>query len=147
MSVSCYTAGQANPPFADNGYGDFLTDPSQTPFGDESTLCAACNLTSAEFALITDTPRFNPSTPLTIAGCVIITQPYSAGAGAAHESGTAPVAVRLTAVWFATSPSVGDGESGRGASSPGASLSRHLSGCLARRRLPFAGAQEAQRGW
>jgi hypothetical protein len=70
MSASGYTAGQATPPFADDGYGDFLSDPDPAQklylFGHEPTLCAACNLTSAEFALITSALGFDASTPLTL---------------------------------------------------------------------------------
>jgi hypothetical protein len=68
MAVAGYTAGQATPQFADDGYGDFLTDSThtQTIFGHEPTLCAACNLTSAEFALITSALGFGASTPLTL---------------------------------------------------------------------------------
>jgi ABC toxin N-terminal region/Neuraminidase-like domain/FHA domain/PA14 domain len=68
ISAAGYTAGQATPPFADDGYGDFLTNdnPAQTIFGHEPTLCAACNLTSAEFALIASALGFGPSTPLTL---------------------------------------------------------------------------------
>ena len=61
-----YTAGRHTPPFADDGYGDFLTDASQTLFGHEPTLCAACNLTGAEFALIAGALGFGPATPLTL---------------------------------------------------------------------------------
>src|SRR5262249_21297074 len=39
-------------PFADDGYGDYLTNPAQTLSGQEPALCAACHLTGAEFALI-----------------------------------------------------------------------------------------------
>ena len=69
LSASGYTAGQQIAPFADDGYGtgNFLTEPSQTLFGHEPTLCAACNLTGAEFALITTALGFDPSTPLTLA--------------------------------------------------------------------------------
>ena len=71
MSPAGYTAGQATPPFADDGYGDFLPDPKptdlpQTIFGHEPTLCAACNLTSAEFALTSSALGFDASTPLTL---------------------------------------------------------------------------------
>ena len=69
QSVSGYTAGQQIAPFANDGYGtgDFLTDLSQTLFGHEPALCAACNVTSAEFGLITTALGFDPSTPLTLA--------------------------------------------------------------------------------
>ena len=67
LSGGGYTAGQQTAPFADDGYGDVLADPAQTLFGHEPTLCAACNLTGAEFALITTALAFDPSTPLTLA--------------------------------------------------------------------------------
>jgi peptidoglycan hydrolase-like protein with peptidoglycan-binding domain len=67
LSSGAYTAGRQVAPFADEGYGDFLADPSQTLFGHEPMLCAACNLTGAEFALITTALAFDPSTPLTLA--------------------------------------------------------------------------------
>ena len=66
LSPSQYTAGQDTPPFADDGYGDFLADTSQTLFGHQPTLCAACNLTGAEFALIAASLGFGPATPLTL---------------------------------------------------------------------------------
>jgi hypothetical protein len=47
-----YTSAQQLSPFADDGYGNFLTDELQTLFGHESALRAACNLTGAEFSLI-----------------------------------------------------------------------------------------------
>jgi hypothetical protein len=66
VSPSQYTAGRHTPPFADDGYGDFLADPTQTLFGHQPTLCAACNLTGAEFALIASALDFCPATPLTL---------------------------------------------------------------------------------
>ena len=66
VSPSQYTAGRHTPPFADDGYGDFLADTSQTLFGHQPTLCAACNLTGAEFALIAGALGFGPATPLTL---------------------------------------------------------------------------------
>jgi Neuraminidase-like domain/FHA domain/Salmonella virulence plasmid 28.1kDa A protein len=66
MSAAGYTAGQARAPFADNGYGDFLTDTAQTIFGHEPTLCAACNLSNADFALITSALGWDSSTGLTL---------------------------------------------------------------------------------
>jgi pSer/pThr/pTyr-binding forkhead associated (FHA) protein len=66
VSASGYAAGRQNPPFADNGYGEFLADRTQTLFGHESALCAACNLTGAEFAMITATLGFGPTTYLTL---------------------------------------------------------------------------------
>ena len=62
-----YTAGRLNPPFADNGYGVYLDNPAQTLFGHQPLLCAACNLTGAEFALITAALNFDAATPLTLA--------------------------------------------------------------------------------
>ncbi len=67
LSQSAYTSGRTLPPFADNGYGQFLSDPTQTLFGHEPTLCAAFNLTGAEFAEITSLLEFDASTPLSIA--------------------------------------------------------------------------------
>jgi hypothetical protein len=67
MAAGGYTAGRQAPPFADDGYGGFLTDTAQTLLGHEPTLCAAFNLTGAEFALITAALAFDPSTPLTLA--------------------------------------------------------------------------------
>ncbi len=66
MSTGSYTAGRQPSPFADNGYGEFLADPTQTLFAHEPTLCAACNLTGADIALICDALRFTASTPLTL---------------------------------------------------------------------------------
>ncbi|HEV2451110.1 MAG TPA: neuraminidase-like domain-containing protein [Streptosporangiaceae bacterium] len=67
LTAGGYTAGRHTPPFADDGYGDFLADPAQTLFGHQPTLCAAFNLTGAEFTLITTALGFDPSTPLTLA--------------------------------------------------------------------------------
>jgi hypothetical protein len=69
LSASVYTAGEQTPPFADDGYGDFLSDLTQTLFAHEPALCAACNLTGAEFTLITGPQglNFNASTPLNLA--------------------------------------------------------------------------------
>lgn len=66
LSQASYTAGRSLPPFADNGYGQFLSDPSQTLFGHEPSLCAACNLTGAEFAQIAGALGFDASTPLNL---------------------------------------------------------------------------------
>jgi hypothetical protein len=66
LSPSQYTAGRRTPPFADDGYGDLLTDTGQTLFGHQPTLCAAFNLTGAEFALIAGALGFGPSTHLTL---------------------------------------------------------------------------------
>ena len=67
LQAGGYTAGSQPPPFADNGYGEFLTDDTQTLFGHQPTLCAAFSLTGAEFALITTALGFDASTPLTLA--------------------------------------------------------------------------------
>ncbi len=66
ISAGGYTAGQHVPPFGDNGYGEYLVDPNQTLFGHEPTICAACNLTSAEFALIATALGFDASTALSL---------------------------------------------------------------------------------
>ena len=67
LTTGTYTAGVQPPPFADNGYGDFLSDPSQTIFGHEPVLRAAFNLSGAEFTLIANSLQFSYSTPLTLA--------------------------------------------------------------------------------
>jgi GH18 family chitinase len=67
LSAGAYVAGRQSPPFADDGYGDFLSDPTQTVFGHEPLLCAAFNLSGAEFALIATQLGFDPTTPLTLA--------------------------------------------------------------------------------
>jgi hypothetical protein len=66
-SASSYTAGRLSPPFADNGYGVYLTDTTQTLFGHEPLLCAACNLTGAEFAQIAAALKFDATTVLSLA--------------------------------------------------------------------------------
>jgi hypothetical protein len=66
MSAGEYTAGRQNPPFAADTAGQYLTDPAQTLFGHEPTLCAAGNLTGADFALITKALGYDASTPLTL---------------------------------------------------------------------------------
>ncbi len=55
-----------DPAFADDGYGNFLQDSSQTLFAHEPALRAALNLTGAEFALITNTLGFDAATLLTL---------------------------------------------------------------------------------
>jgi peptidoglycan hydrolase-like protein with peptidoglycan-binding domain len=67
LSAASYAAGRQMPAFADDGYGDFLADPTQTLFGHEPLLCAAFNLTGAEFALIVQRLGFDATTPLTLA--------------------------------------------------------------------------------
>jgi peptidoglycan hydrolase-like protein with peptidoglycan-binding domain len=66
VAAGAYSAGRMLPPFADDGYGDFLVDLTQTLFGHEPLLCAACNLTGAEFTLIAQALGFTASTPLTL---------------------------------------------------------------------------------
>ncbi|HEY6315370.1 MAG TPA: neuraminidase-like domain-containing protein [Streptosporangiaceae bacterium] len=66
MSPAWYVAGRQNPPFADDGYGDFLADPNQKVFGHQPTLCAAFHLTGAEFDLIAAALKFDATTPLTL---------------------------------------------------------------------------------
>jgi Neuraminidase-like domain/Putative peptidoglycan binding domain/Salmonella virulence plasmid 28.1kDa A protein len=61
-----YVAGRQLPTFADDGYGNFLKDASQTLFGHEPILRAAFNLTGAEFALIVEALGFDAATPLTL---------------------------------------------------------------------------------
>jgi hypothetical protein len=61
-----YIAGVQPPPFTDNGYGDFLADPTQTVFGHEPVLRAAFHLTGAEFTLIANSLQFRSSTPLNL---------------------------------------------------------------------------------
>jgi hypothetical protein len=61
-----YTAGRQSSPFADDGYGNFLQDASQTLFAHEAAICAACNFTGAEFALIAAELGFDASTPLSL---------------------------------------------------------------------------------
>jgi peptidoglycan hydrolase-like protein with peptidoglycan-binding domain len=61
-----YVAGTQPAPFADNGYGEFLADLSQTVFGHEPALRAAFNLTGAEFTLIASSLEFTSATPLTL---------------------------------------------------------------------------------
>jgi hypothetical protein len=65
-SRGAYTAGHLTPPFADNGYGVFLPGGPQTLFAHQPLICAACNLTGVEFALITTALGFDASTPLTL---------------------------------------------------------------------------------
>jgi hypothetical protein len=65
-SQGAYTAGRLNPPFADNGYGVYLNDATQTLLGHQPLLCAGCNLTGAEFALITSALGFDANAKLTL---------------------------------------------------------------------------------
>ena len=67
LQAGGYTAASQPPPFAGDGYGGFLTGAGQTVFGHQPTLCAAFNLTGAEFAQITEALEFDASTPLTLA--------------------------------------------------------------------------------
>jgi hypothetical protein len=67
FSTGTYSAGIQPPPFADDGYGNILADPTQTVFGHEPVLRAAFHLTGAEFSLIANSFQFTLSTPLTLA--------------------------------------------------------------------------------
>jgi peptidoglycan hydrolase-like protein with peptidoglycan-binding domain len=67
FATGTYTAGIQPPPFADDGYGDFLADPTQTIYGHEPALRAAFHLTGAEFTLIANSLQFTPNTALTLA--------------------------------------------------------------------------------
>jgi Neuraminidase-like domain/FHA domain/Salmonella virulence plasmid 28.1kDa A protein len=72
LEAGGYTAGSQNPPFADDRYGDFLTDTTQTVFGHQPALCAAFSLTGTEFALITTALGFDASTPLILANVSVV---------------------------------------------------------------------------
>ena len=65
-SVGTCTPGRQQSPFTDDGYGNLLKDLTQTVLGYEPLLCAACNLTGSEFALIVNALGFNATTPLTL---------------------------------------------------------------------------------
>src|SRR5208282_629195 len=65
-SAASYTAGRLSPPFAATTTGAFLTDQTQKLFGHEPLLCAAFNLTGADFALICTALGFDGTTPLTL---------------------------------------------------------------------------------
>jgi GH18 family chitinase len=67
IQTAAYAVGQEPPTFADDGSGAFLQDTSQTLFGHEAALCAACNLTGAEFVLIAQALGFDANTTLTLA--------------------------------------------------------------------------------
>jgi Neuraminidase-like domain/Putative peptidoglycan binding domain/Salmonella virulence plasmid 28.1kDa A protein len=58
--------------FADDGYGNYLNNQNEPFLNHQATLCAAFNLTGAEFTLITGNAvpgalGFGPTTPLTLA--------------------------------------------------------------------------------
>ncbi|QGM47133.1 hypothetical protein H2LOC_016335 [Methylocystis heyeri] len=63
-TTTSYVAGRAASPFAEDGYGGVLGDPDQKLLMHEPFLCAACNLTGAEFAQIVQASGFDLSTPL-----------------------------------------------------------------------------------
>jgi len=65
-TIGTLTAGKQQTPFADDGYGNLLSDSTQTVIGYEPLLCAACNLTGAEFALIITALNFDSTTLLTL---------------------------------------------------------------------------------
>lgn len=64
MSTTSYVAGRAPSPFADDGSGTYLHDGSQKLLMHEPLLCAACNLTGAEFAQIAQGLNYDLNTPL-----------------------------------------------------------------------------------
>ena len=66
VTAASYTAGRLSPPFAATTTGAFLTDQTQKLFGHEPLLCAAFNLTGADFALICTALGFDGTTPLTL---------------------------------------------------------------------------------
>jgi hypothetical protein len=66
LTASGYTAGRRTPPFASGGSGEYLTDATQTLFGHEPTICAACHITGPEFQLIAKTLKYGPSSQLTL---------------------------------------------------------------------------------
>jgi hypothetical protein len=72
ITASGYTAGRRPAPFAGDGSGEFLTDPSQTLFGHAPTLCAACNITGAEFQLIAAHCDYGPNEPLTLESVSVV---------------------------------------------------------------------------
>ena len=61
-----FVAGRLPSPFADDGYGNYLQDPTQYVFGHEPTLRAAFNLTGLDFTLIARFLGFGPTTPMTL---------------------------------------------------------------------------------
>jgi peptidoglycan hydrolase-like protein with peptidoglycan-binding domain len=65
-TASGYKVGRQPAPFAGGGSGEFLTDPTQTLFGHEPTLCAACNITGAEFQLIVEHLGYGPNATLSL---------------------------------------------------------------------------------
>ena len=67
MSTTAYLAARAPSPFADNGYGVYFSDTSQTLLMHEPLLCAACSLTGIEFAQICQALGFTLTTPLDLA--------------------------------------------------------------------------------
>ncbi|HEV2647203.1 MAG TPA: neuraminidase-like domain-containing protein [Acidobacteriaceae bacterium] len=61
-----YTACRLAAPFADNGYGAFLSDPNQTLLAHEPVVCAACGLTGVEFAPIFAALGYDAGTVLSL---------------------------------------------------------------------------------
>jgi hypothetical protein len=66
------TLAQSDPAFADDGSGNFLDDPAEPLMSHAATLCAAFNITGAEFDLMTGASvpgalNFNEATGLTLA--------------------------------------------------------------------------------
>ena len=66
-TATSYAAGRAASPFADNGYGVLFADGTQKLLAHEPLLCAACNLTGAEFSFIVQALGFDLTTPLNLA--------------------------------------------------------------------------------
>src|SRR5262249_35104022 len=61
-----HTLPKADPAFADDGYGNFLTDTKQTVTAHAETLRAAFSLTDVEFSQLVAALRFDDKTPLTL---------------------------------------------------------------------------------
>lgn len=72
VTTTSYVAGQAVSPFADNGYGVIFADTSQKLLMHEPFLCAACNLTGAEFAQIVQALGFDLTTQLNLANVSVL---------------------------------------------------------------------------
>ncbi len=65
-STGTYVSGRRRNPFVDDGYGNYLSDPTgvYTLFGYEPLICAGCNLTGAEFNEIATALGYDVLTPL-----------------------------------------------------------------------------------
>ena len=82
---------QQDSAFADDGFGNFLGNGSEKLFAHQATLCAAFNLTAAEFAVIMAALSFDPGTGLTLANVSLL---FRFG-WLAHALGISVVDVRL----------------------------------------------------